>query len=62
SQRAQSVLVTDGPFAETKEQVLGFYLVETETMDEAVEMAKRLPQGVAHMEVRAVRPGGPPPD
>jgi hypothetical protein len=34
--------------------LLGFYLVECDTMEEALEAAKALPQGVAHMEVRAV--------
>lgn len=48
------VRVLDGPFAESKEQILGFYLVECETIEEAVEAAKALPQGVAHMEVRPV--------
>ena len=35
--------VTDGPFAETKEAVGGFYLIECDTKDEAVEWAKKLP-------------------
>ena len=35
-------LVFDGPFAETKEQLLGFYLVECATRDEAVEVAQDL--------------------
>ena len=35
-------LVFDGPFAETKEQLLGFYLVECATREEAVEVAKDL--------------------
>lgn len=48
------VRVLDGPYAESKEQILGFYLIECETMDEALEAAKALPQGVAHMEVRPV--------
>jgi hypothetical protein len=36
-------LVTDGPFAETKEQLGGFYLVECESIDEAIETAARVP-------------------
>jgi hypothetical protein len=35
-------LVIDGPFAETKEQLLGFYIVDCENLDEAVETAKEL--------------------
>jgi hypothetical protein len=46
--------VLDGPYAESKEQILGFYLVECTTIEEAVEAAEALPQGVAHMEVRPV--------
>ena len=37
------VLVTDGPFAETKEQLGGYYLVEAKTRDEAVAMAAKIP-------------------
>jgi hypothetical protein len=37
-----SPLVVDGPFAETKEQLLGFYVVECETHDDAVEVARQL--------------------
>jgi hypothetical protein len=36
-------LVTDGPFAETKEQLGGYYLVETESVDEALEWAAKIP-------------------
>jgi hypothetical protein len=35
-------VVLDGPFAETKEQFLGFYVADCETIDEAVEFAKKL--------------------
>jgi hypothetical protein len=35
--------VTDGPFAETKEQLGGFYLVEAPNIDEAVKMAAKIP-------------------
>lgn len=52
--KGSGVRVLDGPYAESKEQILGFYLVECDTMEEALEAAKALPQGVAHMEVRAV--------
>lgn len=39
-------LVIDGPFAETKEQLLGFYIVEVESLDEALQIAREL--GVAN--------------
>jgi hypothetical protein len=35
-------LVIDGPFAETKEQLLGFYLVDCESLEEALDFAKEL--------------------
>lgn len=53
----QPPLVVDGPFAETKEQLLGFYVVDCASMDEAVEIAKELEQanpGVGAYEVRPV--------
>jgi hypothetical protein len=36
-------MVTDGPFAETKEQLGGYYLVEAKTADEAIAMAAKIP-------------------
>jgi hypothetical protein len=36
-------LTTDGPFAETKEQLGGFYVVEAKDLDEAIEIAARIP-------------------
>jgi hypothetical protein len=36
-------LVTDGPFAETKEQLGGFYLIEAPDLDRAIEMAAKIP-------------------
>jgi hypothetical protein len=36
-------MLTDGPFAETKEQLGGYYLIECETLDEALEVAKAIP-------------------
>lgn len=53
-QDGQSVVVMDGPFAETKEQLLGFYVIECDTIDQAIEAAKQLPVDVASMEVRPV--------
>jgi hypothetical protein len=54
--RGGQVSVTDGPFAETKEQLAGFYLVEAGDMDEAVEIARRIPPArVGSIEVRPIR-------
>jgi len=36
-------LVTDGPFAETREQLGGYYLVEAKDLDEAIGLAERIP-------------------
>ena len=41
--RNGETLVTDGPFAETKEALGGFYLIEAESLDEAIEWAARIP-------------------
>jgi hypothetical protein len=41
--RDGEVLTTDGPFAETKEQLGGFYLIEAEDLDAAIAVAARLP-------------------
>jgi hypothetical protein len=49
-------LVTDGPFAEAKEQLGGFYLVECENLDEALEWAKKIPVSEGgSIEVRPVQ-------
>jgi hypothetical protein len=44
SDGAGGVITTDGPFAETKEQVGGFYLLEASGPDEAVKLASMLPE------------------
>jgi hypothetical protein len=36
-------LITDGPFAETKEQLAGYYILDCENLDEAIEWAARIP-------------------
>ena len=41
--REGRTLVTDGPFAETKEQLGGYFVVECESLDEAIEAAGKLP-------------------
>ncbi len=38
-------LITDGPFAETKEQLAGYYILDCKDLDEAIEWAKRIPTG-----------------
>ena len=46
-------LTTDGPFAETKEQLGGFYMIEAKNLDEAIEIASRIPSAkVGSIEVR----------
>jgi hypothetical protein len=47
-------VVTDGPFAESKEQLGGFYLFECEDMDDAIGYAKRIPFQDGYVEVRPV--------
>ena len=54
--RNGKVSVTDGPFAETKEQLAGFYLIDAENLDEAVRVASKIPPArVGSIEVRPVR-------
>jgi len=38
-------LVTDGPFAETREQLGGYFLIEAKNLDEAIDIAGRIPAG-----------------
>jgi len=53
-------LLTDGPFAETKEHLLGFYLLEAGSLDAALDWAARLPAAaLGTVEVRAVKTGQP---
>ena len=50
------VSITDGPFAETKEQLAGFYLIDAATHDEALKIAATIPPARAgSIEVRPVR-------
>lgn len=53
--REGKTLTTDGPFAETKEQLGGYYIVEAKDLDEAVAIAARIP-GARHgsIEVRPI--------
>jgi len=48
------VAVTDGPFAETKEALGGYYLVEAKDLDEAIAIAKDVPAPFGGVEVRPV--------
>ena|SRR5215471_8590562 len=43
--RQDKRMVTDGPFAETREQLGGFFLVEAKDLDEAIDIAARIPAG-----------------
>jgi hypothetical protein len=53
--RNGETLVTDGPFAETKEQLGGYYLVEAKDVDEALKIAERIPSArYGTIEVRPV--------
>jgi hypothetical protein len=53
--RSGKVVMTDGPFAETKEQLLGFVMLEAESLDEALKMAGGIPIAEwGTIEVRAV--------
>ncbi|UVJ45285.1 YciI family protein [Pseudomonas sp. LS1212] len=48
--------ITDGPFAETKEQLAGFYLVDARDLNEALQIAGKIPAArVGSVEVRPVR-------
>ena len=52
--RSGKRLVTDGPFADTREQLGGYYLVEARDLDEAIGLAERLPS--AKMGTIEIRP------
>lgn len=55
--RGGRVSVVDGPFAETKEQLAGFYLIEARDLNEAIQVASRIPPAtVGSVEIRPVRP------
>lgn len=54
--RNGAVSMTDGPFAETKEQLAGFYLLEARDLNEALEKAAKIPPArIGSIEVRPVR-------
>lgn len=54
--RNGQVSVTDGPFAETKEQLAGFYLIDARDLNEAIQIASNIPPArEGSIEVRPVR-------
>jgi len=54
--RNGTLTITDGPFAETKEQLAGFYLVDAADLDEAIAIAAKIPPArEGTIEVRPVR-------
>jgi hypothetical protein len=54
--RNGKISVTDGPFAETKEQLAGFYLLDARDLNEAIQMAAKIPPArEGSVEVRPVR-------
>jgi hypothetical protein len=58
NQKGRAV-ITDGPFAETKEQLAGYYILDCEDLDEALEWAAKIPTacagGTGCVEVRPIR-------
>jgi hypothetical protein len=57
--RNGGLVIADGPFAETKEQVAGFYVVDCRDLDEAIEVAALIP--AARFGTIEVRPNAPTP-
>src|SRR5262245_31193164 len=54
--RNGKVSTTDGPFAETKEQLAGFYFIEAKDLDDAIEVASAIPPArLGSIEIRPVR-------
>ena len=54
--RNGKVSVTDGPFAETKEQLAGFYLIEARDLNDAIQVAAKIPPArEGSVEVRPIR-------
>jgi len=55
----EKVLVTDGPFAETKEQLAGYYILDCENLAEAIEWASKIPTACCgregSVEIRPIR-------
>jgi hypothetical protein len=59
--RGGKVSITDGPFAETKEQVGGFYLIEARDLNDAIRLASKMPPArLGAIEVRPLMEFKPP--
>ena len=59
--RGGKTQTTDGPFAETKEQLGGYYLIEAKDLDEAVKIAAKIPSAkLGSIEIRPVMNFNPP--
>ena len=56
--KGRDAVVLDGPFAETKEQLLGFFVVDCATLDEAVETARELASCYSSSGCYEIRPVG----
>ena len=53
--RKGKIIITDGPFAETKEQLAGTYILNCKDLDEAIEMATRIPDALhGSIEIRPI--------
>jgi hypothetical protein len=58
--RDGELLLTDGPFAETREQLGGFFLIEARDLDRAIEIARQIPAAThGTIEIRPIRVMGP---
>jgi hypothetical protein len=54
--REGRISVTDGPFAETREQLAGFYLIDADNLDKAIEVAAGIPPAaIGSIEIRPIR-------
>lgn len=55
-------LITDGPFAETKEQLAGYYILDCENLDDAIDWASKISRGCDNIDSVEIRPmpGRPP--
>jgi hypothetical protein len=54
--RDGKTMTTDGPFAETREQLAGYYFIEAKNLDEATSIAARVPSAkIGSIEVRPIR-------
>ena len=51
--------ILDGPFVELKEHLGGYYVIDVDTLDDAIMWARKLPVGEGAVEVRPIMPTGP---